>query len=430
MKNRINAFAGIVVCMAILLTSCQKELAAITRDGDPPQDDSTSALFDNPFGVFMIGSASDEMPANTSDPSKQYELSYANKMLLAKDYRVKYIRQLIYEDKWNDDFFRKGFLLNFYAATTNGFKVLLNVMAHPITSNPDPFPDAEAYSSLLRDILDTLNAYQMKPELIVVENEEANSLYHVIDQTSQESIYADMQKYVDELTAAVSVCKNFTWWDGQQGVKITNGGLTTRAIIYDTWYWLYYTKKDTAAAREYAVNSLTPSTYYNMYSSLQNTGAIPDYIMSSVNTYKFLREKYELLDLSYINIHWYEPAKARGWDDAVEGATPWSMGISPDSTSKNVLETSIAYLADLYTPKVVSNEVGQITTSANVTHEMCNKITKHLSGSFTYATWMDADGSSVYEKKALHNTFMNSGIDSYTLRQSGTLFKQANAAAN
>lgn len=417
------------IYMAILTTSCQKELNYEPREESSQEEEPFLPSY-NPFGVFVISSASGQDFSVTTDPSQQYELSYANKISLAKDYGVKYIRQLMYEDRWNDPLFRQGFLMNFYQAASNGFKVLLNVMAHPIDGKVYPFPDAAAYSNMLRDILDTLNAYQFKPELIVVENEEANTLYHEINQTSQDAVNASMQLYVNELTAAAEVCKNYVWWDGQKGVKVTNGGFTTRAIIYDTWYWLYYTRKDTAAARHYAVNAFTPATYYNVYTSLKNNGAPPAYIMSAINTDEFLRQQYEPLGLSYINIHWYEPAKARGWDDVPEGGTPWSKGISPDSTSKNVLETSISYLTDRFTPKIISNEVGQITTSANVTKEMCETILKHLSGSFYYATWMDADGSSAYEKKALHNTFINSGVDSYSLRQAGSIFKQINASRN
>ena len=92
---------------------------------------------------------------------------------------------------------------------------------------------------MLKDILDTLNVLHLKPEVIVVENEESNSLYHVIDNTSQSTIYASMQKYVDQLSAAVTVCKTYLWWNGTLGVKVTNGGFTTRSITYDTWYWMY-----------------------------------------------------------------------------------------------------------------------------------------------------------------------------------------------
>lgn len=431
MKNQIKTFVSMSLCAAIFITSCRKDLTVQDQQAvtSSAQDQSVSALY-NPFGVFVIASASNQTLANTTDPTKQYELTYANKIALAKDYGVKYIRQLVYEDKWTDSVFRKGFLMNFYTATSNGIKVLLNVMAHPIDGKVYPFPDPTSYGNMLKQILDTLNTRKMKPELIVVENEEANSLYHTIDQTSQTTINASMQKYVDELTVAVSICKSFVWWDGQVGVKVTNGGFTTRAITYDTWYWLYYTKKDTAAARTYAINAITPTAYDNIYRSLKYNGAPPSYIMTSVNTDEFLRQKYEPLGLSFINMHWYEPAKTRGWIDATEGGTPWSKGISPDSTSKDVLETSVSYFTAMFTPKIISNEIGQITTSQNITNELCNKILKRQSGSFYYAAWMDADGNSAYDKKALHNTFMNNGVDSYTMRPMGSVFKQKNASRN
>ncbi len=428
MKNLRAMALLLLLCMAL---SCKKELNtanAVTATNNNSEE--ATAAVRNPFGLYVISSASDQTLANTTNPAAQYELKYSNKILLAQDYGVKYMRMQVYEDKWTDDVFRKGFLYNFTNVNAAGIKVLLNVMANPIDGQAHPFPDATAFANMLKDILDTLNVLHLKPEVIVVENEESNSLYHVIDNTSQSTIYASMQKYVDQLSAAATVCKTYLWWNGTLGVKVTNGGFTTRSITYDTWYWMYYTKKDTAGARVYAQNAVTPSAYKNIYQSLKFNNRPPDYIMSQINTDSFLRVKYAPIGLSYTNIHWYEPAKARGWNETTEGGTPWSKGISNDSTSKGVLESSLAFFKARFTPKVISNEVGQITTSSNITKEMCDKITSATNGVFYYACWMDADGNSAYDKKALHNTFMNAGVDSYTLRPSGTIFKQKNAARN
>lgn len=430
MKYQSKAFVAMALCIAVFIISCQKEITVQQQNmGGLTQNEPLSALY-NPFGVFITASASNQNVSSTSDPSKQYELTYGNKIKLAKDYGVKYIRQQIYKEKWDDPAGRSGFLANFSSVTSNGFKVLLNVMGYPLDGKVYPFPDAKTYGNLLKNILDSLNARHLRPELIVVENEETNDVYHTIDHSSQTAANTSMQKYVDELTTAVNICKAYVWWDGKVGVKVTNGGFTTREITYSTWYWLYNTKKDTAAARVYALNGFSPVTYKNIYNSIKFNGVPPAYVMNSINTDEFLRTKYEPLGLSFINIHWYEPVKARGWNETAEGGSPWSKGISPDSTSKNVLETSTSYFTAMFTPKIISNAVGQLTTSSVLTNEICNKILKQQSGSFYYASWFDGDGKYAYDAKAFHNTFMNNGVDSYSMRSSGTVYKQINASRN
>ena len=84
MKNTIHSWQFVFLFAAILFLCCKKELAnqqnPVLSNAD--KHASVSALY-NPFGVFVIASASNQTLASTTDPTKQFELSYANKMLLA-----------------------------------------------------------------------------------------------------------------------------------------------------------------------------------------------------------------------------------------------------------------------------------------------------------------------------------------------------------
>ena len=427
MNQRIISWQIVAIFFIMLTFSCKKEITSKNSVATVTNFNESVSVFYNPFGVYVAASAINENLANTSDPLKQYELTYLKKIPLAVDYGVAYMRMMVYQEKWKDTAFRNGFLFNFTSIVQNGMKVLLNVNSNAIDGNAYPFPDANAYSNFLKEILDTLNKRHLKAELIVVENEETNGLYHTINLTSQATIDSSLQCYVNELTAAANVCKNYTWWDGKTGVKITNGGFTTGAITYNVWDWLYNDIKDTANARKYAVNSMAPKTYNNLYTSLRYHKVPPLYIQTSINMGTFLQIKYQTISLSYTNIHWFEPIKVRGWNETTEGGTPWSKGVSQDSTSKNVLETSITYYTNKFTPKVISNAIGQLTTSANLTNDICAKVLTRQDGAFYYACWFDGDGNNYYDAKALHNTLTTY---SYTIRPSGSAFKQRNTGVN
>ena len=430
MKNKITKWYKLAIFFLILIYSCKKEFTNESSVSSDPHDKEFVSTLYNPFGVYVAASAANQNSANTSDPSKQTILKYGNRTLLAKDYGVKYMRMMVNKDDWKDSAYKSGFLFTFGSNMQSGLKIILNVNSHPIDGKAYPYPDATDFSVWVKVVLDSINIHQLKPELVVVENEETNGVYHLINYTSQQTIDSSLQQYVNELSATINVCKNYTCWDGQKGIKVTNGGFTTRGITFDTWNWLYYNVPDTAAARKYALNSMSPVTYNNIYTSLRYNHVPPVYIQTSVNMSKFLQSKYQTLSLNYTNIHWYEPAKVRGWVETVEGGTPWSKGVSQDSTSKTVLETSISYFTANFTPKVVSNAIGQLTTSSNLTTDICTKVLTRQDGAFYYACLFDGDGADAYDAKALHNTIITGTVDSYTKRPSGNAFKKANAKQN
>lgn len=418
---------GVLIIIPFFLFSCRKQDSIV----NPQSNISTTvvqqstAFIYNPFGIMCMPSAANENTKDMSTPALQYALTAQNGINLAVDYGVKYYRMQLYNDKWTNASTRAGFLYVYSQANLAGLKVLLNVNWYYTDSTPKPFPDAVAYGNFLKSVLDTLNAIQKKPELIVVENEEENSNRHVYDFTSTTTMHATQQKYIDQLTTATAICNSYTWWDGTVGVKVTNGGFTTRGITYNVWNWLKNEVPDTAAARTFARNAFSPAVYTDLYRK-----RMPSYLTMAIDMGKYFETAYKSIALSYMNLHWYEPARIRGWNMAKEKVTPWSLGISPDSLSPGVLDQVDAYFNAKFSQKMVAQETGQLTTSSVLNKFMTDKYLTRPYGFFDYACWYDGDSNSEYESKAMHNTTVVNGVDSYTKRSNGLSFENTNTILN
>ena len=384
-------------------------------------DTNASEVF-NPFGVIVSSSAAVDTGADLSDPAKQNSLSRQSAISLALDYGVQYFRIQIYYDKWMNSTSRTSFLSYYKKASNAGLKILLNVNWYDTDSAAQPFPDADAYGSFLTSVLDTLNAIQMKPELIVIENEEQNCNRHIIDMSSVAAMHADQQKYIDELAAGVDVCSNYIWWDGAVGIKVTNGGFTTRGTSYNTWNWLKNETRDTASARAFARNAFPPKVYEDLYRK-----KMPVYLSRAINMGNYYVEAFQQIPLSFINLHWYEPARVRGWNITKEKISPWDTGISQDSISPGVLDEVVEYMSAKFVQKLVAQEVGQLTTSSALNKAMTDKFLSRPHGAFDYVCWYDGDSDSPYDAKAMHNTCISGNVSNYTKRENGYAFEYTNS---
>ena len=98
-------------------------------------------------------------------------------------------------------------------------KVLLNITSK-VTSFTEPagpyITDTVLYRQKLTELL---NIY--KPEVLVIENEEANSSYYT----------GTAQEYINLLNIAIAECK-------KRNIKVTNGGFTAR--MSKLLVWDYY----------------------------------------------------------------------------------------------------------------------------------------------------------------------------------------------
>jgi hypothetical protein len=377
------------------------------------------------MGVYVGKTAPEAILEQMSNNFYQETLKKDSAIACAIALKAKYIRLNLFKDLWADQTSGGGreFFLDYYKSVKDARLLpVLNVNYHQSDfSSPEPFPEPAVYNTFLKEVLDSLNAIQWKPAVIIVENEEANLTQYLIDTSDDNRMYADMQKYVDQLAGAIEVGSSFVWWDGSIGVEVTNGGLLTRSINYVVWDWFKNSIKDEGLANYYASKSFGPTLYKQIYKDPQ-----PLFISKRIKLNKYLESKLNLLPMKYVNIHWTEPIASRAWNDNTEGMTAWDYGISPDSLGRGVLDLSVLYYhKTMPTKKLISNEISQLSYSSILMQQLVNKVVEHPFEAWNIVTFYSADGSNPYLSKGLHNTIITSGnpVFSYSLRDNGIVLE-------
>ncbi|HYK45310.1 MAG TPA: T9SS type A sorting domain-containing protein [Parafilimonas sp.] len=228
------------------------------------------------------------------------------KLISANNLGIKYVRDAQLLSKWTGT---KSYNIDFWK--THKKKMLLNINND---STPSAFPtDLVAYESKLRSFL---NVYASSIQLAVIENEELNSsslqgnAYHL----------GSIQDYINELAVAVNVCQ-------QIGVPVTNGGLTSPIVASLRHYYIVNGKQDSLVWLVQNMNGVsTDSTLWLRTDSLLSA--------------------YKVLPLSFVNLHWYEPAK-------------------DSTTTHGVLQVVCNYITQQTGKKVITNETGVRTTDSS-----------------------------------------------------------------
>ena len=327
----------------VVLVACKK------NGGDTP-----TAPVANPFGVLV-----NDTTRGTNNSTF--------KLTVAKQYGVPYLRDAINLSTWNgvSD-------AGYDAELAAGFKVVLNVNnSLVVTGNPVPFPtDTMLYKTKLTSLL---NMY--RPELVVIENEETTQQYHT----------GPLSDYINELKAAITVAHS-------KGLKVTSGG-TTGEIIFLV-YKDYLARGLTAEAADYARRTMSPG----IIADLPDLTNHP-YAAGKVAMAEYLIPQYKILNLDYMNLHWYEPIS----DNYVASA--------PYYGTKAFIET-IDYLKRATGKAVITNEYGQDNTTPSITTDLQQAA---LDVKLPYAIWYDGDGTSAF---GLHER------GTTTLRPNGQAFAQ------
>lgn len=276
-----------------------------------------------------------------------------------------------------------GSIPTYESYVNNGLKVLLNVTSK-VTSFSEPagpyITDTVFYRQKLVQLLNTY-----KPEVLVIENEEANSSYYT----------GTAQEYINLLNIAIDECNKRT-------IKVTNGGFTAR--MSKLLVWDYYTSTgQVTKASEYA-KRVFPDT-------LLNSVGVAGYLSSNsqvratFDKAKLLLNEYKLNKMTYLNIHWYEPAK--------EGDFP-TANLDNIANSDMIGFQETVEVFRLITQKpVITNEIGQFNLKGTLTTDILQKC---YDLNLPYVIWYSGDGPKLGDAKALYN---GSGI----LRESGTAFK-------
>ena len=243
--NRIIYF----LLAAFLLASCSKENVS----------EPTPTTNSNIFGVLVNQAEGQQLSTNQKND------------LLKNQFKVPYTRHQIVLTNFN------GTIATYDSYVNNGLKVLLNVTSK-VTSFTEPegpyITDLVLYRQKLTELL---NVY--KPEVLVVENEEANSSYYT----------GTAQEYINLLNIAIEECKT-------RNIKVTNGGFTARMSKLLVWDY-YTTTGQISKATEYA-QKVFPDT-------LINTVGVANYIATNAQV-RTTFEKAKLL------LNEYKVNKCRG----------------------------------------------------------------------------------------------------------------------
>jgi hypothetical protein len=263
-----------------------------------------------------------------------------------------------------------------YAAA--GLKVLLN-LNYGVPRNasgehdPIPFPtDMTWYSKVLNSVL---NKY--KPEVVVIENEEDNPMYHS----------GDADDYINMLKTAIPIVHS-------KGLKVTNGGITVKEIcliIYDD----YVQRGEKDKALEFAKKAFPPQFLHRV--SI-NEPKIQQLIVFG----RKIMAAYKTLDLDYVNFHWYEPVRGRG-----------KNGDAAAKFDPKILEFVVNYLRTQTNKPVLSNEFGVLDPSPELVKSLLQGV---RDAGMSYAIFYSSDGEGLGKAIGLQNA----GGD---LRENGAAFR-------
>lgn len=416
-----RTFTGILLSIIVLACACKKDLKSESLNSSSV-DFSRRSTYANSWGVVI--SKTGTSIAESENLAGQYTLSPINKVQLAKTYGVQFYRAGIVKKDWDQN--KTGFLFTYDQYKNNNLSVLLNLIwkdtKDEVTGidSPQPFADDalnpnSEYYKWVKEVIDSLSKpTRQKPVVIVVENEENNSLYHIVETE------ADYLKYVNMVKAVIQICQ-------PKGIPVTNGGITSKALQLTTHNWLKNSQRRLSEAQMFAWNAFMPSMYYTLYpprpSGIFSEGN--ENLKFQVDQVMYFLNAYKTMSISCINFHWYEPAKARGWKDEKNNGLAWNNGVNKNHTSLNVLETSMEFMTTYNAPKkIITNEIGILTNSSCLLLELTTKIAARPYGSLDVACLFDGDGKQPYDAKGFHNTFPESTNPIFNLRPTGDMFSK------
>jgi hypothetical protein len=387
--KKILSFA----CLLLIVCSCKKfaEKSNIVSNNQNNDLVSFTALGER-FGV--LPNRSFDYPPG-SYPEDLYVLTTANTIQYLKNtLKVRYLRFNINYYVWQAN--KSNLLTKYKSYKDSGIKVQVN--ANWVDTTTDLFPTGTNYKNWLSAVLDSLKNRGGKPDLVVIQNEETADTYAA--QTS-----TNINNYMANLTQGAIACS-------QKSVLCTNGGFTYRDLTYLTWDWLA-TTIDTATAKKFG-DSVFPK---HVHQDLINNG-----LDASLKIWKQKISSYNTSGISYINMHWYEPAYLQGWvEPSGPKPLPQRDGPLPAEHVSGGMQQIINYLhAIAPNLQIVSNEVGQLTLNSCTINDFIYSLSNTT---MPVIIWYDGDGDpATPHAKALRYT--NSDSSLYGLTVNGTEFKK------
>src|SRR5439155_7483580 len=178
----------------------------------------------------------------------------------------------------------KSWIMDQYLS--NGFKVVLNLNYNHVQNDkgerqPKKFPtDMVEYRALLNKVFD-----MYVPEVAVIENEPLNK-NHYEDQ---------IENYIRELKNAVEVCN-------KRGIKVADGGAFSAQTCCMLVYKEYIRRGMQRAADDFARRAGMEDRFIKAAKGIGREDLI-----NKLKEAEKLVKADALLNLDFVNIHWYEP---------------------------------------------------------------------------------------------------------------------------
>lgn len=317
----------------------------------------------NPFGVL------------TNSQGSVGALSPAVRIKLAKAMGVNYVRTAVVLSNWSGSVPANDAFIN------AGLKMVMNINNTPSGRNnavTDYPSDMVSYKRSLNSVFD-----KYQPEVVVIENEEANSNYHS----------GSAAEYITMLTTAIDAAH-------ARGLRVTNGGLTSRELTLLTWKD-FMNRGMTREANEFGKSAIPPE-YLDDLPGLTRHKQMAERLRKIDSLIK----AYKNLPLDYVNFHWYEPINLRG-------LTSFPANADFEHVVPGAMEAVVNFLHNATGKTIMTNEFGPVTESPNLVKELMQEV---LNLKLPYALIYSGDGDRTGKAIPLHT-------DEGSLKANGIAFK-------
>ena len=310
-----NYYLLAVVCITLLFCSCQKE----ELNGRVPNNfGSNEGAASSAQDALLLPQTKDvQYGALINAPSPKGSLGF--QVNVASQLGISCLRARVIVSDPGD-----------VPILNTGYKVLLNFNSDYEGTSLPFVSNLAQYQTDLKNIV---SGFSVMPVVAVIENEEANTLYH--NGTAME--------YISQLNAAINVMHAY-------GIKVANGGITDVGLEYLVYQDFISQGKYDSAEQFRKLTHVAPKN-----PKTQSRGAFVDTLL----------EAYAQMNLDYVNFHW--------------------KGTSPDTQA---LTEVIAYLKKRTGKPIINNELGQFDKDPNT---LTTHIQKCTDEGFPYIVWYSPD---------------------------------------
>ncbi len=319
----IRADRIIIGILCLFICSSCRQGGGTTTGPDTMKTMTNTSTIKHPYGVLV----------NTADG---VQFTTARRLQVMQALGVSCVRDAIAIPMWT------GSSDRYESFAMNSLKVVLNINSSQTGENVTPMPYPSDVVTYKASVTSILNKYQ--PELIVIENEEENDKYHVVEP----------DKYIALLRAAIEVARS-------KSLKICNGGITARVSTLLVWDD-YYSRGLRTEAADYARRSM-PAALADDLPEMKRFPKLKDNLAQG----KQLVAAYKTMDIDFVNFHWYEPIQQR--ENTLQ--TPDLPNIN--SIDTKALEETIAYYKRATGKTVITNEIGTINRQTGIVQQILQK---------------------------------------------------------